>query len=258
MRYFSLSLNCGWIQNRWMANQLLLRQVVIRSYNSYRGKMWCTFYWQFPREPLCQTHGSTIESRRLKGSSATVYLDPNANRLLFFVMKLSCSFFIPPLLPCTKVTTKGPSTKTLLGERGGSTSSITNWSKVPLTLLSRFSRMQIPCPMEHMVQTLEGRSRIPHYISIIAASIAMSWVFGKPHSSIFSFDMCYSASFYLRQGMRPDPGFVFNVYFSLQAWCRHCCCRCCSSAASRIRVSGSFVFLFFSWYASSWCHIRFR
>ena len=179
--------------------------------------MWCTFYWQFPREPLCQTHGSTIESRRLKGSSATVDLDPNANRLLFFVMKLSCSFFIPPLLPCTKVTTKGPSTKTLLGERGGSTSSITHWSKVPRTLYFLFLFMTVPRISEHMVQTLEGRSLSPPLFSIIAGSRSISWVVGIPPLFFFIADMCYSASRYIRQGMRLDPGYVSVSYTHLRA-----------------------------------------
>ena len=35
---FSFYSSCGWILDRGMGNQSLVRQVVIRSFNSYRGK----------------------------------------------------------------------------------------------------------------------------------------------------------------------------------------------------------------------------
>ena len=40
--FFCLFSSCGCILDRGMGNQLRVRQVVIRSFNSYRGKMGCT------------------------------------------------------------------------------------------------------------------------------------------------------------------------------------------------------------------------
>ena len=160
-------------------------------------------------------------------------------------MPLSCNFFISPFLSCTKVTTKGPKAKRLLGERGGTMPSITPRSEVPRTLFSRCTCVLAPCPMEHIVQTLQGRSRtLCARISIIAGS-RLVVVLGIPPLFVRISVMCYSASRYFRQGIRPDPCFVFFVYFSPGCRCSHFYCRCCSSAASRMRVSGSFVLLFF-------------
>ena len=107
----------------------------------------------------------------LKGSSATV--DRGSEVLFYFEMTCDSGVFfsISPFLSCTKVTTKGPKAKRLLGERVCTLLSITPGSEVPRTRFSRFFCVLAPCPMEHMVQRLEGRSRTRcDRISIIAGS----------------------------------------------------------------------------------------
>ena len=100
-------------------------------------------------------------------------LKRHAPQLSFF-----CNFSISPFLSCTKVTSKGPKAKRLLGECGGTMPSITPRSEVPRTRFSHFSFVVLPCPMEQMVQTLDGRSLV--LTSIIAGSRAAFRVHGIP------------------------------------------------------------------------------
>ena len=161
-------------------------------------------------------------------------------------MPLRCIFFIPPSLSCTRVTTKAPKAKRLLGERGGTVPSIKPRSEVRRTRFSRFPCVLAPCPMVHIGLTLEGcwLTRCAR-ISIIAGFRAAVRVLGIPPLFVRISVMCYSASQNTRQGIRPDPCFVFFVNFWPGCKCRHFYCRCCSRAASRMWVSGSFLFLSF-------------
>ena len=166
-----------------MGNQLPVRQVGIRSAPSYRGKMGCTqpssFFHGMPSLPKAMRQQWRPKAKRLfgdSGSEVLVDLEVKYHSAVHFSHRRPCQ--------CAKATTKRPRAKRLFGESGGSMPSVTPRSEVPLTLFSRFSCMLAPCPMEHMVQTLEGRSRIHLLrggrVSICAASIAMSWVFGYP------------------------------------------------------------------------------
>ena len=126
---------------------------------------------------------------------------------------LFCNFFISPFLSCTKVTSKGPKAKRLLSECGGTVPSSTPRSEVPRTRYSRCLCVVLPYPMEHRVQTLEGRSLV--FTSIIAGIRAGGAirVFGIPPSCVCSYVMLNSTSLYFRQDIRSDPLYVFFVYF---------------------------------------------
>lgn len=163
--------------------------------------------------PLCQIQCSNNTRRKPNGSSATV--DRGSEVLFYFEMTCHSAvifavfFFISPFLSCTKVTTKRPKAKRLLGECGGTMPSITPRSEDPRTRFARFSCVVRPCPMEHMVQTLDGRSLV--LTSIFAESRAAFRVQGIPPLSARICVMCCSASSYFRQGIRFDPRFVFFV-----------------------------------------------
>ena len=158
---------------------------------------------------------------------------------------LFCNFFISPFLSCTQVTSKGPKAKRLLVECGGTVPSRTLRSEVPRTRFSRLGCVVLPYPMEHRVQTLEGRSvALTSIIAVNRAGGAIR-VFGIPPSCVCSYVKCYnSASLYFRQDIRSDPCFVFFVYVWPCWSCIIFCWRCCFDG-SRIRVSGSFVLLSF-------------
>ena len=59
----------GWILDRGMGNQLVVRQVVIRSFNSYKGK-WYALSFQIPRiaaMPNARKHQREPKAQRLLG-----------------------------------------------------------------------------------------------------------------------------------------------------------------------------------------------
>ena len=113
------------ILDRGMCNQLPGRQVVRRSCKAHRGNMGCTqlIISMYDRYGKCLEAPRGVQGSKAPGRPCTVA--PNTSLTSAYISPLSCTIFLSPLLSCTKVTTKGPKAKRLLGERGGTMPSFT-------------------------------------------------------------------------------------------------------------------------------------